>query len=78
MKQSLLATAITLVFSGMALADGHMASGTDISKAMAGNTVQGSMMDAGAYTEFYAADGICSSSRSVLRNARGSASSVAW
>ena len=58
MKQSLLATAITLVFSGMALADGHMASGTDISKAIAGNTVQGSMMDAGAYTEFYAADGM--------------------
>ena len=34
-----------------------LASGDAIRAAVAGNTVQGSMLDSGAYTEFYAADG---------------------
>ena len=39
-----------------ALADTH-ATGDEIKAAISGNTVQGTMVDAGAYTEFYAADG---------------------
>jgi hypothetical protein len=35
-----------------------MASGDDIRKAISGNTVQGNMDSAGAYTEFYGADGV--------------------
>ena len=35
-----------------------LASGDAIKAAISGNTVQGSMMSSGAYTEFYAADGI--------------------
>jgi hypothetical protein len=34
-----------------------LAAGADITAAIAGNTVQGSMSASGAYTEFYAADG---------------------
>jgi hypothetical protein len=34
-----------------------LASDADITAAIAGNTVQGSMSASGAYTEFYAADG---------------------
>jgi hypothetical protein len=34
-----------------------LASGDAIKTAISGNTVQGSMMSSGAYTEFYAADG---------------------
>ena len=34
------------------------ASGEQIMSAISGNTVQGSMLASGAYTEFYAADGI--------------------
>jgi hypothetical protein len=39
-----------------AFAEG-LASGDQITAAIAGNTVQGSMVDAGDYTEFYGADG---------------------
>ena len=35
-----------------------LATGTQISAAISGNTVQGSMSASGAYTEFYAADGM--------------------
>jgi hypothetical protein len=34
-----------------------LATGAEISAAITGNTVQGSMSASGAYTEFYAADG---------------------
>lgn len=34
-----------------------LATGAEITAAISGNTVQGSMTDSGAYTEFYAADG---------------------
>ena len=37
---------------------GEMATGDQISAAISGNTVQGSMVAAGAYTEFYGADGV--------------------
>lgn len=39
-----------------AMAEG-LATGDQIRSAIAGNTVQGSMVDAGAYTEFYDSDG---------------------
>jgi len=35
-----------------------LATGEEIAAAIAGNTVQGSMLDSGAYTEFYQADGV--------------------
>lgn len=35
-----------------------LASGDQIKAAIAGNTVQGNMLAAGAYTEFYQADGV--------------------
>ncbi len=34
-----------------------LATGAEITAAIAGNTVQGSMVDSGGYTEFYMADG---------------------
>ncbi|MBK1670132.1 hypothetical protein CKO28_19025 [Rhodovibrio sodomensis] len=40
-----------------AVADARAASGAEIRAAIAGNTVQGSMVDASDYTEFYAANG---------------------
>ena len=51
---------LTAVFALVALpafAD-SLATGDQIKAAVAGNTVQGSMLDSGAYTEFYAADGV--------------------
>ncbi len=48
--------AIALTFAFPALA-ADKATGQQIKAAIAGNTVQGSMIDSGAYTEFYAADG---------------------
>ncbi len=47
---------LTLTVPLAALAQG-LATGSDISAAITGNTVQGSMLASGAYTEFYAADG---------------------
>ena len=35
-----------------------LATGEQITAAIGGNTVQGSMLEAGAYTEFYQADGV--------------------
>ncbi len=55
MRQFILAACAALVTSP-AFAEG-LASGDEIKAAIAGNTVQGSMVDAGAYTEFYGTDG---------------------
>ena len=54
----LMIAAVTSVFAltGSAWAGG-MATGDQISAAISGNTVQGSMIASGAYTEFYAEDG---------------------
>jgi hypothetical protein len=49
-----LAFALAVPFAAQAQ---DMAAGADITAAIAGNTVQGSMSASGAYTEFYAADG---------------------
>ena len=48
--------ALLAVMAGPALAQ-DAASGDAIKAAIAGNTVQGSMVASGVYTEFYAADG---------------------
>jgi hypothetical protein len=55
----LMIAAVTSVFAltGSAWAGG-MATGDQISAAISGNTVQGSMIASGAYTEFYGADGV--------------------
>jgi hypothetical protein len=55
MRHFILAACAALVTSP-AFAEG-LASADEIKAAIAGNTVQGSMVDAGAYTEFYGADG---------------------
>jgi hypothetical protein len=57
MKSIILAGALFLAASGMACA-GSAATGDQIAAAISGNTVQGSMMASGAYTEFYGADGV--------------------
>ena len=57
MKRLLAAIAMTLAATSMAQASG-LATGEQISTAISGNTVQGSMVAAGAYTEFYGADGV--------------------
>jgi len=49
-------TALALTTTSPVFAD-RLAVGDEILAAIAGNTVQGSMIDAGAYTEFYGADG---------------------
>jgi hypothetical protein len=56
MKTMISAGAMLLVASGIAYA-GATASGDQIAAAISGNTVQGSMIASGAYTEFYGADG---------------------
>ena len=48
--------ALLAVIAGPALAQ-DAASGDAIKAAITGNTVQGSMLASGVYTEFYAADG---------------------
>jgi hypothetical protein len=55
MKHLYTASALTLLASPLFAAD--LATGDEITAAISGNTVQGSMVDAGAYTEFYDADG---------------------
>jgi hypothetical protein len=51
--------ATTLVLSALAFPAmaQTLATGAEITAAISGNTVQGSMTASGAYTEFYAADG---------------------
>ncbi|MDX1402634.1 MAG: hypothetical protein R3245_11985, partial [Kiloniellales bacterium] len=53
----LLATAILIFGAGSAYGGETLASGSEISKAISGNTVQGTMVDSSSYTEFYATDG---------------------
>ncbi len=55
MKHLYFASALTLLAAPGLAAD--MATGDEITAAISGNTVQGSMVDAGGYTEFYDTDG---------------------
>lgn len=57
MKNMIVAAALVLAAAGMAHA-GTTATGEQIKAAVTGNTVQGSMVASGAYTEFYGADGV--------------------
>ena len=57
MKTTLAVAAFLLAVSSNALA-GATATGDQINAAISGNTVQGSMIASGAYTEFYGADGV--------------------
>jgi hypothetical protein len=57
MRMFLAGLALVAVAGGSAEASG-LATGEQIGAAISGNTVQGSMVAAGAYTEFYAADGM--------------------
>lgn len=57
MKRIISAGAMLLAATSVALA-GALATGEQISAAISGNTVQGSMIASGAYTEFYGADGV--------------------
>ncbi|MCA3559621.1 MAG: hypothetical protein IOC82_01155 [Aestuariivirga sp.] len=51
-------SACAVFFAAVSLAQaGTMATGEQISAAISGNTVQGSMIASGAYTEFYGSDG---------------------
>ena len=56
MTRSLL-TAVLAIAAMPAFAE-TLATGAEITAAVAGNTVQGSMLESGAYTEFYQADGV--------------------
>ncbi|OYW56622.1 MAG: hypothetical protein B7Z31_10250 [Rhodobacterales bacterium 12-65-15] len=53
---SRLALAVALTLPAAAHAQ-DLATGAEIAATLTGNTVQGSMLESGAYTEFYAADG---------------------
>lgn len=57
MKMLLAALAMLAAAGGIAQASG-LATGEQITAAISGNTVQGSMVAAGAYTEFYGAGGV--------------------
>lgn len=57
MKKVLLTIATSFALSGSVYAS-ELATGEQISSAISGNTVQGGMADTGAYTEYYAADGV--------------------
>ena len=57
MKTLLSAGVVFLAATSLAYAGG-MATGDQINAAISGNTVQGSMIVSGAYTEFYGADGV--------------------
>lgn len=54
LRRSLLAALLALPFAAAAQ---DLATGDAIKAAISDKTVQGSMVDSGAYTEFYAADG---------------------
>ncbi|WP_420557997.1 hypothetical protein [Roseovarius sp.] len=49
--------AAVAAFAATTLWAGELASGDEITSTISGNTVQGSMADGSAYTEFYDADG---------------------
>jgi hypothetical protein len=57
MKTLLTSAALLLAVGSNAFADA-LATGDQINAAISGNTVQGSMIASGAYTEFYGADGV--------------------
>ena len=57
MKLVISACAVLLSATSLAFA-GAMATGDQITAAISGKTVQGSMTASGAYTEFYGADGV--------------------
>ena len=57
MKTFITAAAFILTLGSNAFA-GESASGVQINSAISGNTVQGSMVASGVYTEFYGADGV--------------------
>lgn len=57
MRAIVLAAALLLGANGLALA-GSTATGEQIAAALVDNTVQGSMIASGAYTEFYGSDGV--------------------
>jgi hypothetical protein len=54
----LAAIAASFILASGAAWAGGAATGDQILSAISGNTVQGSMIASGAYTEFYAADGV--------------------
>lgn len=56
--KTVFASAILLLAMGGSAFAGATATGEQITTAITGNTVQGSMMASGAYTEFYGADGV--------------------
>lgn len=55
MKNVIIASALVALGTPVFAAD--IISGDQITKLISGNTVQGSMLDSGAYSEFYAKDG---------------------
>ena len=57
MKNILAAAAMLIAIGGNAFA-AETATGDQINTALSGNTVQGSMIASGVYTEFYGADGM--------------------
>jgi len=57
MKTTIAAAAFLCAIGSNALA-GAIATGDQINAAISGNTVQGSMIASGVYTEFYGADGV--------------------
>ena len=57
MKKLLTGMLFIAALAGSAQAD-EVATGDQIRSAIAGNTVQGSMVSSGKYSEFYAADGV--------------------
>ena len=57
MRTTLAAATIFMAIGGNAFAAGT-ATGDQINAAISGNTVQGSMIASGVYTEFYGADGV--------------------
>lgn len=59
MKMKAMVWAGSLFFAATSVAfAGAIATGDQISAAISGNTVQGSMVASGVYTEFYGADGV--------------------
>lgn len=55
--KTILAAAAMIIVAGSQAHAAGTATGEQINAAISGNTVQGSMIASGAYTEFYAADG---------------------
>ena len=56
--KALLVSAVLLLATGSIALAGATATGDQINAAISGNTVQGSMIASGAYTEFYGTDGV--------------------